>query len=190
MEKRFVRSYWEEILFSAFLVVGGVLCVLFSGWDDWWRLETRGITVTAEVLRIEKEYRQRETVRGWAAWLTHRHVRVRFQEAGDGSPWREVQYDVTRGQYKSLKGMEIPQLVIVYDPLDPKLSAPFGDLPGSVFGILFGIGLVCLGYWMARGYRREAQYGPTGEPLPGRRLVFWVDGLLDRLLRPFLRGPR
>jgi hypothetical protein len=147
--------------------------------------------VTAEILRMEK-YREREP--GSKIGSVHRHVLVRFEEAGEGGRSHEVQYDVPWSHYKRLKAMEVPRMVVVYDPQDPKLSAPLEDLPGSYFGILFGFGLVYLGFWIARECWLASKLGPKGHPLPGhhplRRLILRIDRLLEWSLRPFTRRPR
>jgi hypothetical protein len=182
MEKRSVGSFWQEFIFSALLILGGAAFIFFSGWDDWWRLKERGVVVTAGVLKMEVEYRETRT--SSSVGFAHHHVLARFLEAGEGSPWHDVEYEVSGRHYKRLQGMEVPRLEVVYDRQDPNLSAPQEELPGSVMAVLFGTALILFGAWYAYTCWHDAVYGlpETTVPLdlPSNKFIVWLEKLIDR----------
>jgi hypothetical protein len=184
-KESFLWKCRDMIFFSLLLVGGGVCALFFSGWDDWWRLSNRGIQATAGVLKMEMEYRDLST-RSSVGFM-HHHVRARFFEKDSQTAYHDIEYEVSGRLYKRLKGMDSPHFEIIYDPQNPKLSAPQGDLPGSVLAVLFGIGLIVFGIWVFFTSLSDHLHPPLPHEgrLPIDSLLDWIHKWIDRFNRRF-----
>ena len=109
-----------------------------------------------------------------------------------------MELEVSGGLFKRLQSSQEPFFEVVYDPLDPGLVAPVGELPGSVLAVVFGLGLVVLGSWIARSTWRE-HYLPQPLPpkqgeLPVDKFIAWIGPrtrwLEDAIVRARKQRPR
>ena len=131
---------------SVLVIVGGLAAIVFSGYDDRWRLRARGVETEAGILKLWSEFR--ELSPSSEAGAPNDLALIRFTDLQGKHHTLEI--DLPGRLHHRLKTTGMNFLPVVYDPLNPALCVAKGEEPGSALAVLFGLGLILLGGYMLR----------------------------------------